>query len=136
MALVPANFLATTPYVQLAHLPRYLKALLTRMERAALSPMKDQERMRQLAPYLDVLQKSRANATASPEACRQLENFRWMVEEFKVSLFAQELGTAHPVSAKRLDAVPWARYCVACQEQIAARVAQGEREEEFEESER
>lgn len=40
------------------------------------------------------------------------------------------------ISAKRLDAVPWARYCVACQEQIAARVAQGEREEEFEESHR
>jgi DnaK suppressor protein len=41
-----------------------------------------------------------------------------------------------PISAKRLNAVPWARYCVTCQEQIAARVAQGEREEEFEESER
>ena len=41
-----------------------------------------------------------------------------------------------PISVKRLDAVPWARYCVTCQEQIAARVALGEREEEFEESER
>jgi DnaK suppressor protein len=41
-----------------------------------------------------------------------------------------------PISAKRLDALPWARYCVTCQEQIATRVAQGEREEEFEESER
>ena len=41
-----------------------------------------------------------------------------------------------PISPKRLDALPWARYCVTCQEQIAARVAQGEREEEFEESER
>jgi DnaK suppressor protein len=39
-----------------------------------------------------------------------------------------------PISPKRLDAVPWARYCVVCQEQIAARVALGEREEEFEES--
>jgi len=41
-----------------------------------------------------------------------------------------------PISAKRLNAVPWARYCVVCQEQVAARVAQGEREEEFEASER
>jgi DnaK suppressor protein len=41
-----------------------------------------------------------------------------------------------PISVKRLDAVPWARYCVTCQEQIAARVAQGEREEELEETER
>ena len=41
-----------------------------------------------------------------------------------------------PISAKRLDALPWARYCVPCQEQIAARIAQGEREEEFEEAAR
>jgi DnaK suppressor protein len=41
-----------------------------------------------------------------------------------------------PISVKRLDAVPWARYCVTCQEQIAARIAQGEGEEELEESER
>jgi DnaK suppressor protein len=40
------------------------------------------------------------------------------------------------ISPKRLDAVPWARYCVTCQEQIAARAAMGEREEEFEASER
>jgi DnaK suppressor protein len=41
-----------------------------------------------------------------------------------------------PISAKRLDALPWARYCVTCQEQVAARLAQGEPEEELEESER
>lgn len=41
-----------------------------------------------------------------------------------------------PISAKRLDALPWARYCVTCQEEIATRIAQGEREEEFETSER
>jgi ATP-dependent helicase HrpA len=101
--LLPANFLATTPFRQLPHLPRYLKALHTRLERAALNPLKDQERMRQLAPYAETLRQYAARPPASAEARRQLEVFRWMVEEFKVSLFAQELGTAQPVSAKRLD---------------------------------
>jgi ATP-dependent helicase HrpA len=102
-ALVPVNFLATTPYAQLPHLPRYLKALHTRMERATLNPLKDQERVRQLAPYLETLRKQAGRQPLPPEARRQLEVFRWMVEEFKVSLFAQELGTAQPISAKRLD---------------------------------
>ena len=102
-ALLPANFLETTPFTQLPHLPRYLKALLTRIERAALNPLKDQERARQLAPYLDTLRKYAETPPASIESRRQLEVFRWMVEEFKVSLFAQELGTAQPISPKRLD---------------------------------
>ena len=101
-ALLPPRFLATTSYAQLAHLPRYLKALLIRIERAALNPVKDQERARQLAPYLEALKKF---ATTPPPASTrpQLEEFRWMVEEFKVSLFAQELGTAFSISARRLD---------------------------------
>ena len=84
-------------------MPRYLKALLIRAERAALNPAKSQERLRQLAPYQDALKILQAQPASSPEAQRQREAFRWMVEEFKVSLFAQELGTAMPVSPKRLD---------------------------------
>jgi ATP-dependent helicase HrpA len=90
-------------YERLTHLPRYLKALLIRAERAALNPAKNQERLRQLAPYQDALKKLQAQPPHSPEAQHQLEAFRWMVEEFKVSLFAQEVGTAMPVSPKRLD---------------------------------
>ena len=101
-ALLPPRFLATTSFAQLAHLPRYLKALLIRIERAALNPVKDQERARQLAPYLEAL-KNFAATLPPPSTRPQLEEFRWMVEEFKVSLFAQELGTAFSVSARRLD---------------------------------
>ena len=100
-ALVYPGFFSATPWPQLAHLPRYLKALLIRLERAALNPVKDQERARQLAPYLEALKKL-AVAPPSASARPQLEEFRWMVEEFKVSLFAQELGTAFPISAQRL----------------------------------
>ena len=102
-ALLPRNFLATIPFAQLAQLPRYLKALATRMERAKLNPLKDKERAQQLAPYLAALKKLEANPAKPAEARRLLEEFRWMVEEYKVSLFAQELGTAAPVSPKRLD---------------------------------
>ena len=101
--LLPANFLAVTPFTQLPHLGRYLKALQIRMERAAMNPVKDQERVRQLAPYLEVLRKYAEKPPATGEARQQLAAFRWMVEEFKVSLFAQELGTAQPISAKRLE---------------------------------
>jgi ATP-dependent helicase HrpA len=102
-SLVPPRFLDQVAYDRLVHLPRYLKALLIRVERAALNPAKDRERLRQLAPYQDALKKLQAQRASSPEAQRQIEGFRWMVEEFKVSLFAQEVGTAVPVSPKRLD---------------------------------
>jgi ATP-dependent helicase HrpA len=80
-----------------------LKALLVRSERAALNPVKDQERVRQVAPYVEALRKLRAEPPRTLAARREIETFRWMIEEFKVSVFAQELGTAMPVSAKRLD---------------------------------
>ncbi|MDB6111856.1 MAG: ATP-dependent helicase HrpA, partial [Pedosphaera sp.] len=102
-ALLPKRFLETISFEQLPHLPRYLKALLTRAERAAMNPVKDQERARQLAPYQEALRNLQAAPPKSDEANQQLQQFRWMVEEFKVSLFAQELGTAIPISAKRLD---------------------------------
>jgi ATP-dependent helicase HrpA len=102
-ALMPPRFLEHVSFDRLAHLPRYLKALLLRAERAALNPGKNQERLRQLAPYEDALKKLTAQARRTSEARRELETFRWMVEEFKVSIFAQELGTAMPVSPKRLN---------------------------------
>ncbi len=101
--LLPKNFLETIPFERLQHIPRYLKALLTRAERAAQNPLKDQERARQLAPYQEALRKLEASKPKSAEARRAVEEFRWMIAEFKVSIFAQELGTAIPVSAKRLD---------------------------------
>jgi ATP-dependent helicase HrpA len=102
-ALLPRNFLETIPFVQLAHLPRYLKALATRMERAKLNPAKDKERGQQLAPYVTALRRLEGDPPKTADARRRLAEFRRMVEEFKVSLFAQELGTAVPVSPQRLD---------------------------------
>ena len=101
--LLPAQFLRHVPFGRLVHLPRYLKALLIRAERAAVNPAKDQEKLQRLLPYQEALAKLSVPG-ASPQAAVKLLEFRWLLEEFRVSLFAQELGTAEPVSPKRLDA--------------------------------
>ena len=102
-ALLPGNFLAVIPFTQLPQIPRYLKALATRMERAKLNPAKDKERAALVAPYVARWKALAANPPKAPEARARLEAFRWLIEEFKVSVFAQELGTAVPVSPQRLD---------------------------------
>lgn len=94
-ALLPPDFLRTTPFAQLAHFPRYLKAMKLRAERAKKNPVKDAERAAQLAPYVTAAAKFRDREGG--------EALRWLVEEFRVSLFAQELGTAEPVSSVKLD---------------------------------
>jgi ATP-dependent helicase HrpA len=102
-ALVPSDFLERVSFERLADLPRYLKALRVRCERALLNPVKDQERAKQVRPYIDAL-KQLQTIEVEPESFPVLvDEFRWMVEEFKVSVFAQELGTAMPVSPKRLN---------------------------------
>jgi ATP-dependent helicase HrpA len=100
---MPARFLERIPHARLVHLPRYLKALQIRMERAALQPDKEQTRKLQLTPYVDALRRWQSNPQLSGEAAQLVEEYRWMVEEFRVSVFAQELGTSVPVSPKRLD---------------------------------
>jgi ATP-dependent helicase HrpA len=103
-ALVPKNFVERIPFDRLPLWPRYLKALQVRADRALLSPGKDAEKAKQLQPYLNALRELSSQQDLPPKALAALAEFRWLVEEFKVSVFAQELGTAQPVSAKRLDA--------------------------------
>jgi ATP-dependent helicase HrpA len=101
--LVPPRFLDTISFERLPHLTRYLKALQIRAERAALNPAKDRERIAQLAPYTAALNQLLTSKPRTAEAREAIDEFRWLVEEFKVSLFAQELRTPVPVSPKRLD---------------------------------
>jgi ATP-dependent helicase HrpA len=104
--LLPSTFLQEIPYVQLGHVPRYLKAMLLRVERRAQQPAKDLERSRRVAPFLQALREFQHDASSKDDANRSqaVETLRWMIEEFKVSVFAQELGTAIPASEKRLEA--------------------------------
>jgi len=96
-ALLAPDFLRATPYAQLAQFPRYLKAMKLRADRWKKNPAKDAERVAQLAPYAAAAAKLRDRAGG--------EALRWLIEEFRVSLFAQELGTSEPVSAVKLDRV-------------------------------
>jgi ATP-dependent helicase HrpA len=102
-SIVPPRFLDRVDFERLPHVSRYLKALQIRAERAALNPVKDQERARLVAPYVEALKSLEGAGELSREKSGLVEEFRWMLSEFKVSVFAQELGTATPVSAKRLD---------------------------------
>ena len=96
--LVPSRFLAATPFETLPHLPRYLQALLVRAERAALNPLKDAEKAQRVAPYAATLRELAAAASRSTAARAAWHRLRWLVEEYKVSVFAPELGTAEKVA--------------------------------------
>ncbi|WP_329742571.1 ATP-dependent RNA helicase HrpA [Dyella sp. A6] len=95
-ALLVPGFLRELPTTRLAHLPRYLKAMRLRAERLRQDPAKDQQRMLQVLPYWREYLRHRAVGMV------HLDELRWLIEEWRVSLFAQELKTAEPVSAKRL----------------------------------
>ena len=99
-ALVPPGFLRETPAAALAELPRYVKALSLRAERALRDPVRDQARMLELKPFADALAAARRDGRAGEPAWQSL---RWDLEELRVSMFAQELGTRRQVSAKRLS---------------------------------
>lgn len=94
--LLAPGFLRELPRTRLAHYPRYLKAMRLRGERLRQDPVKDQQRMLQVLPYWREYLKHRNAGDTN------LDELRWLIEEWRVSLFAQELKTAEPVSAKRL----------------------------------
>lgn len=101
-ALISDRLLRDTPPEQLAHLPRYLKAARLRLERLRLDPARDARKAEELKPHLERY-RAAVQSLAGRRAPAALERYRWLLEEFRVSLFAQELKTAQPVSAKRLD---------------------------------
>lgn len=100
--LLPKDFVWVNPYVQWRHVPRYLKALRIRAERLAFNPEKDEEKYEQLQPWLEYFRELQSKP-ADQELSAYIDEFKWMIEEFRVSLFAPEVKTAGPISAKRLE---------------------------------
>jgi len=100
--LIYKGFISNTPYEWLLRIPVYLQALELRLTKLRNDPEKDKALTRQVKPYWDrclkILQ-SKKPYFLDPE----FENFRWMIEEFRVSLFAQSLKTKMSVSSKRID---------------------------------
>src|SRR5690606_19773093 len=90
-----------TPSSQLAHFPRYFKAAQARIDKLRSDPARDARLMADMAPLLANYQRAKSALKGTEDA--RLEEFRWMLEELRVALFAQELRTPMPVSAKRLE---------------------------------
>ena len=104
--LVPKRFIAATPWAQLQHLPRYLKAVVLRLDKLRADPVRDAQRLAELRPLEQ--RHTRRLAELKGVADPRLAEYRWLLEELRVSFFAQELRTPQPVSVKRLDKV-WAQ---------------------------
>ena len=101
--LVPKRFIASTPWSQLGHVPRYLKAIAMRLDKLRADPARDAARLAELRPLEQRWLKKLAERRGSADA--RLDEFRWWLEELRVGLFAQELKTPQPVSVKRLDKI-------------------------------
>ncbi|WP_068168758.1 ATP-dependent RNA helicase HrpA [Hydrogenophaga taeniospiralis] len=104
--LVPKRFLLTTPYAQLQHFPRYLKAVQLRLDKLRADPARDAAKLAELRPQDQRFWRMVAERKGVQDA--RLQELRWLLEELRVSFFAQELRTPQPVSVKRLDKA-WAQ---------------------------
>ncbi|MBR7958890.1 ATP-dependent RNA helicase HrpA [Burkholderia vietnamiensis] len=102
-ALVGKRFVIDTPYAQLAHFPRYLKGIALRIDKLKADPARDAKQSAELLPLVQQYQRavSQRGGVVDP----RLAEFRWLLEELRISLFAQELRTPMPVSVKRLHKV-------------------------------
>ena len=104
--LMPKGFLAATPFERLKHYPRYLAAIQRRISKLSGDGLpKDLRKLADLEPYKRLYAEF---VKSDPQRARNdasLHRLGWMIEEFRVSLFAQELKTSVPVSSKRLDEI-------------------------------
>jgi ATP-dependent helicase HrpA len=99
--LVPKRFLQAAPWVRLQHLARYLKAITLRLDKYRADPARDAARLAELRPQEQRYWRLVAERKGAVD--ERMQEFRWLLEELRVSFFAQELRTPQPVSVKRLD---------------------------------
>jgi len=104
--LMPKNFLAAAPWSQLAHFARYLKAITLRLDKVRTDAARDATRLAELRPQEQRYWRLVAERKGQVDA--RMQELRWLLEELRVSFFAQELRTPQPVSVKRLDKL-WAQ---------------------------
>jgi len=101
--LLSKRFVDETPYERLQHFPRYLKAAGLRLDKLRADPRRDARLAAELTPLCAQWLRDQAKQLKSGGPDPQLEQFRWLLEELRVQLFAQELKTPVPVSVKRLS---------------------------------
>lgn len=105
--LMGKNFVADTPYQQLVHFPRYLKGIAMRIDKIKGDPARDTQRLQEITPLLQQWQRAETQLRQQGRGVEdaRLDEFRWMLEELRIALFAQELRTPVPMSVKRLQKV-------------------------------
>jgi len=103
---MPKNFVAAAPWAQLAHYARYLKAITLRLDKYRADPARDAAKLAELRPQEQRYWRLVAERKGQVDA--RMQELRWLLEELRVSFFAQELRTPQPVSVKRLDKL-WAQ---------------------------
>jgi ATP-dependent helicase HrpA len=102
-SLLGKSWIARTPYERMQHMPRYLKGVNVRLEKLRSNPARDATNLAQLLPLQQQWQRRLQALQGTRD--ERLEDFGWMMQELRVSLFAQELKTPVIVSAKRLQKI-------------------------------
>jgi ATP-dependent helicase HrpA len=102
-ALLPRHFIVDTPYERLQHYPRYFKAAGLRLDKLRADPARDARQLADWQSLAKPFEREWINQVRSGVADPALDEFRWLLEELRVALFAQELRTPSPVSVKRLQ---------------------------------
>lgn len=107
--LLHPGFVSAAGVDRLAHFPRYLDGMLDRLKTLASEPGKDRTRMSEFERMAKVFEDAGGTIPLAPDASPALVETRWLLEEYRVSVFAQRLGTAQPVSPQRIMKVLSAR---------------------------
>jgi ATP-dependent helicase HrpA len=97
--------MSVTPWERLAHLPRYLKATQLRLDKYGKDPERDAKHAASIAELAKRMEERLEKQKKAGAIDPRLAEFRWHLEELRVSLYAQELKTPYPVSYKRLDKI-------------------------------
>jgi ATP-dependent helicase HrpA len=107
--LIFSQFVSGTPYSQLVHFPRYLRAIAMRIDKLRTNPSRDAQCQKDwesvARPWQKLVQGSRGSAAYAMTEDQALTDFRWQLEELRVALYAQELKTPTPMSLKRLEKI-------------------------------
>lgn len=103
--LMPKDFLVAQPFERLTHFARYLKAAATRVDKWRNNPARDAELMGEWRALAQPFEREQLAKLKAGVVDPQMEEFRWLLEELRVSLYAQELKTPTPVSVKRLQKI-------------------------------
>ena len=101
--LIGKQFITETPFERLQHFPRYLKGIQVRLDKLKSNPTRDTQLMAEYGPLWTNYERRALQLAKMGTYSPQIEQFRWLLEELRISLFAQELKTPVPVSSKRLQ---------------------------------